>query len=182
MEERSVELINSCNFRDVSPIMAELPYPAVQVQRKNPEYADLLSIDCCGQVSEFSAITQYINHENRLSLKQCAIAKTLLGIAIAEMVHLQKLSEMTLLLGGEINYTARYRDGRKRVWTPGYLKFSDDVGEILRINIEGEKNAIEQYQKHIRMIKDDHINVMLTRIIKDEEYHIFLLQTLLKGV
>lgn len=55
------------------------------LKEKNQSYANLLSIDYCGSVSEMSAITQYINHENRLSCDKCPLAKTLLGIAMAEL-------------------------------------------------------------------------------------------------
>lgn len=91
-----------------------------KVKEKNPGYANLLSIDYCGAVSELSAITQYINNENRLSCENCPVAKTLLGIAVAEMMH-------------------------------------------------------------IRMIKDEGVNAVLKRLIKDEEYHIMLLRALAEG-
>lgn len=41
-----------------------------------------------------SAIIQYINNENPLSCERCSIAKTILDIAMAEMVPLQKLGEI----------------------------------------------------------------------------------------
>ena len=93
MEEKSKPLMNSCDFMGVKPIMVDLPYPPVQVKEKNRAYANLLSIDYCGAVSEMTAITQYINNENRLSCEKCPVARTILGIAIAEMIHLQKLAE-----------------------------------------------------------------------------------------
>lgn len=34
---------------------------------------------------------------------------------------------------------------------------------------------------HIRMIKDEGVNAVLKRIIKDEEYHIMLLRALAEG-
>ena len=92
MENREKTLVNNCDFMGIRPMMMDLPYPAIQVREKNPLYANLLSIDYCGAVSELSAITQYINNENRLSCENCPGAKTLLGIAMAEMIHLQKLA------------------------------------------------------------------------------------------
>lgn len=171
-------LTQTCSFRDVSPIMMELPYPATKVREKNQSYANILSIDYCGSVSELSAITQYINNENRLACENCPMAKTILGIAMAEMVHLQKLGELIFLLGGNIDFTAKYRDGRQNMWTPQYLKIRDNVKEILEMAIDSEKAAINQYKMHIKMIKDTGINAVLERIIKDEEYHIMILQAL----
>lgn len=80
MEEKKT---NDCNFMGVAPIMMDLPYPPLQVKEKNPAYAQLLGVDYCGAVSEMSAITQYINNENRLSCDECEMAKTILGIAMA---------------------------------------------------------------------------------------------------
>lgn len=180
MEEKKTSLVNSCNFADVRPIMMDLPYPPIEVEERNQVYANILSIDYCGAVSELSAITQYINNENRLSCEKCPVAKALLGIAMAEMMHLQKLGELIFLLGGNINFIAKQQNGRQRMWTPEYLTIPDNLEKILVADIESEKAAINQYRMHIKMIKDNHVNAVLARIIKDEEYHIMLLQTLLK--
>ncbi|MCH5261951.1 MAG: rubrerythrin family protein [Lachnospiraceae bacterium] len=179
MEERRSILTNSCSFVDVKPIMIEWPYPPIQVNERNQDYANLLSIDYCGSVSELSAITQYINNENRLSCEKCTIAKTILGIAMAEMIHLQKLGEMIFLLGGNVDYTARTRNGRSQMWTPKYLTIPANPQEMLIADIESEEDAIQQYKMHMEMIRDNAVNAVLARIIKDEEYHIIMLQTLM---
>lgn len=182
MEENVGTLTNDCSFINVKPIMMELPYPPLRVKERNQAYADLLSVDYCGAVSEMSAITQYINNENRLSCEKCSIAKTILGIAMAEMVHLQKLGEMIFLLGGNIDFTAKMRNGNRRMWTPEYLTIPGNVKKMILADIQAEKAAIQQYQMHSKMIKDEYINSVLARIIQDEEYHIILLQALLKGI
>ena len=48
-------------------------------------------------------------------------------------------------------------------------------------DIESEKAAINQYRMHMRRIRDPYVNAVLTRIIRDEEYHIMTLQALLYG-
>ena len=96
MEGKENSLANPCSFANVKPIMMDLPYPPIRVSGKNQAYANLLSMDYCGSVSEMSAIAQYINNENRLSCEKCPLAKTILGIAMAEMIHLQKLGELIL--------------------------------------------------------------------------------------
>lgn len=180
MSEKTNTITASCNFMNVTPIMADLPYPPLQVKARNQAYASLLSIDYCGSVSELSAITQYINNENRLSYERCPIAKTILGIAIAEMIHLQKLGELICLLGGRIDFTARYQNGGNRMWTPEYLTIPESVSKMLMADIEAEKAAVHQYQMHMERIQDEYVNAVLARIIKDEEYHIMLLQWMLK--
>lgn len=178
MEEKENPLVNTCSFMNVKPIMMELPYPEIQVRGKNQAYANLLSFDYCGSVSEMSAITQYINNENRMSCEQCPLAKTILGIAMAEMIHLQKLGELIFLLGGTIDFTAKQNGGRKKMWTPEYLNTPQNVKKMILADIEAEKAAINQYRMHIKMINDDYVNAVLARIIKDEEYHIMILKAL----
>lgn len=173
-------LVNTCSFADVKPIMMDLPYPPIQVRERNPAHANILSFDYCGSVSELSAITQYINNENRMSCEKCPLAKTILGIAIAEMIHLQKLGELIHLLGGNIDFVARQNNGRQRMWTPECLTIPGDIRQMLLADIEAEKAAIHQYGMHIKMINDNCVNAVLARIIKDEEYHIMILQILLK--
>lgn len=178
MEGKENQLSNTCNFAGVKPIMMDLPYPPIQVQERNPAYANLLSMDYCGSVSELSAITQYINNENRLSCDNCPVAKTLLGLAIAEMMHLQKLGELIYLLGGTVDFVARQQNGRQKMWTPEYISIPENAGAMLQADIEAEHGAINQYRMHMNLIKDHHVNAVLARIIKDEEYHIMVLQAL----
>lgn len=64
------------------------------------------------------------------------------------------------------------------LWTPAYLKLSDDVSRMLALGIESEQAAIRQYKSHMRLIKDCDVNAVLNRIIQDEEYHIMILEVL----
>lgn len=178
MEDRNRE--NTCSFAGVKPAMADLPYPPIKVRGVNRCYAELLAFDYCGAVSEMTAITQYINNENRLSCERCSMAKTILGIAMAEMMHLQKLGELIYLLGGNVCYTVKSRNGRQRLWTPEYLTIPEKAEKMLLADIEAEKAAIEQYRAHMREISDECVNAVLRRIIVDEEYHIMLLKALLR--
>lgn len=177
MEQNTIRM--SCDLSGIKPAMLELRYPPIQVERKNPDYAALLSFDYCGPVSELSAVTQYINNENRLFMSSCPIARTLLSIAMAEMMHLQKLGEMIQLLGGEAGFSAKQPGGKQMLWTPDYLTLSRDARRMLCADMEAEKEAIAQYEAHICKIKDACVEAVLRRIIRDEEYHILLLQGLM---
>lgn len=181
MQENTNVLSDNCNFAGIRPAVVDLPYPPIQISAQNQNYAFLLGIDYCGTVSEMSAITQYINNENRMSSEKCPLAKAILGIAMAEMMHLQKLGQLIYLLGGTIDFTARYSNGQQKMWTPAYLSIPTDTKRMLLADIESEKNAIHQYKMHIRAINDHYVNAVLNRIIKDEEYHIMMLQILLES-
>lgn len=180
MEEKYAPITNSCNFAGIRPAMADLPYPDIAVKERNLSYAGLLSNDYCGAVSELSAITQYLNNENRLSCDKCPMAKTILGIAMAEMMHFQKLGELIVLLGGTIDFTATLQNGRKKMWTPEYLILPEHAKKMLYAGIESEQAAVKQYRMHIKMINDPYICAILERIILDEEYHIMILKDLMR--
>ena len=87
-------------------------------------------------MSELSAITQYINNQNRMSCEKCPLAKMILGIAVAEMMHLQKLGELIDLLGGEVDYAV--------------MKYQEDA--VCRYRIRKSCNCAvpETYQYHKR--------------------------------
>lgn len=182
MGENRTPITPACSFGSVRPIMMDLPYPPTQVQEQNQMYANLLNSDYCGSVSEMSAIMQYINNENRLFYERCPIAQTILGIAMAEMMHLQKLGELIFLLGGNVDFVVRQPNARPRMWTPEYLTIPENARNMLAADIDSEKAAINQYRMHIKMIGDDSVNAVLARIIQDEEYHIMVLQALMKDV
>ncbi|MDD7148104.1 MAG: ferritin-like domain-containing protein [Lachnospiraceae bacterium] len=175
MEKMQNALRNDCEMKGVSPLRQPFPYPPMQVREKNQYYADLLTVDYCGSVSEMTAIMQYLHGQNYLSCSQCPKAAVILGIAMAEMIHLQKLGQMILLLGGRLDYSVRTCSG-PMFWTPQYVNFAEREDEILSVNIDGERAAINQYRKHMSMIGDDCVTALLARIIQDEEYHIMLLQ------
>ncbi len=177
MEKSKNPFINDCNMAGVRPIMVDLPYPPIQVRGKNQRYADLLMDDYCGSVSELSAILQYINNENRMSGEHCPLARTILGLAMAEMIHLQKLGELIHLLGGMVGFETNQPNG---LWSPAYLTLPRWIPQMLQVDIEAEQAAIHQYRLHISMIQDDAVNAVLKRIIHDEEYHIMILQQLVR--
>lgn len=175
MEKSRNPITNDCSLQGVRPIMLDLPYPPIQVREKNPQYADLLLVDYCGSVSELSAVLQYINNENRMSGEHCSLIRTLLGIAMAEMMHLQKLGELIHLLGGNVCFEAKQPNG---LWSPSCLTLPNCIPQMLQADIEAERAAIRQYKMHINAIRDDYVNAVLKRIIQDEEYHIMILQSL----
>ena len=141
MEKNRNPITNDCSMSNIRPAILDLPYPPIQVQCRNQDYAALLAFDYCGSVSELSAITQYINNE--------------------------------------VSFAVTQPGGKQTLWTPEYLVLSRDARRMLCADVEAERDAIAQYRAHIRNINDEFVNAVLRRIIRDEEYHIMLLQGLL---
>ena len=115
---REEKLTCGCDFSGVRPAVMALPYPPIRVRERNRAYADLIGVSYCGAVSELSACLQYINNESRMVSQGCAMGRTLLAMAIAEMTHMQMLAEVIGLLGGNVCYTAMQAGGQPWIWSP----------------------------------------------------------------
>ena len=179
MENSVKTIMSNCELSGVKPAVMALPYPPVQVQERNQNYADLISVSYCGTISELSATLQYINNESRMINKRCPMGKTILGMAMAEMMHMQILAELMSLLGGNVCYTAIQPGGQQRMWSPQCLTLPEKIDEMLQADLEREIATIEQYNMHIRMIRDDYVNAVLGRIVQDEQYHIMLIRSMM---
>lgn len=178
IDNLSCKIQEKCSIENVMPAKLDIPYPKIQVKNKNEKYAQILSRDFCSSVSEFSAVSQYVNHEIRFTGKYCNAAKIILSISKTEMMHLQMIGTLITLLGGDLNYTY-YENGDYLNWSPKFVDFGTNYVNMILLDINDEYKAIKQYEEHIKIINDDCIKAVLSRIIKDEKYHIELLTGIL---
>ncbi len=151
------------------------PYPPIEVERENIEYAHILLEDYAGSDGEDTAIHRYFYQ----SIVRDEIGKILEGIARVEMHHLEILGKLIWKLG----YTPSFYTIDSNIecilpWTSKYVDYSCDLETILLSDIEKEKQAIKRYRKHISEINDKYIKEILKRIIEDEEVHIECLKNI----
>lgn len=154
-----------------------LPYPQIRVDGKNERYAKLIMLNHAGMVSEFTAVTQYVYHETVLMQENPVISDALKGIAMVEMHHLQILGELIVLLGGDPRYMI-YKKKTPALWSPKFVEYGNTPKSALIQDIEGEKEAIAQYESTINQIDDENIIAIIKRIILDEEFHLKILTEL----
>lgn len=152
----------------------QIPYPSVMVENPNKYYAHLLMVDHAGYVSETSAITQYLYHHHVLGEKYPDVAELLECISLVEMKHLELLAEAILKLGGKPKFGTETNRGFDW-WKGDYIYYGQDICDMLAADIQGEVDAIAQYQKHIELIQDEYVRFLIGRIIKDEKEHIKLI-------
>lgn len=62
------------------------------------------------------------------------------------------------------------------MWTPQYVPVLDNAREMFALGIESEKSAIRQYKAYMEMIKDEYVSAVPARIVKNEEYHMMVLE------
>lgn len=174
---KNIELSNSTS-EEMIDFRVNKPYPPIRVLEENIRYAKLLLNDFSGVVSEFSAITQYVNHEIKISTLNPKTSVTIKGIAMVEMHHLQMIGQLITLLGCDPNYEI-IKKNKPLNWSPKFINYGSSINNMINFDIEGEVQAIAQYKKHIQEIDDPFIDAILRRIILDEEKHIEVLTSLL---
>lgn len=164
-------------------VKIDLPYPEVRVEEKNPYYADLLSQDYAGSVSETTAVMQYSYQHFDKFKENKEFAKIIEEIAGVEMKHLELLGETIKLLGKEPVYkTCESERGDCVFWTGDNVFYKTDLKDMLNADINSEKNAIKNYEHHKMLINDKYIKEMLSRIILDEKRHVQIFEMLLKNL
>lgn len=151
-------------------------YPPIRVKEENPYYAKLLLEDYAGSVSELTASTQYFNHQSIVFKNYPQVSEVLSYIGNIETIHLQILGRLIKLLGLNPKYRIIREDNMRVWWSPIYIDYQRGVYNIIEANIKAEHEAINQYEKHVSLIKDDDIVAILLTIINDEREHIKILK------
>lgn len=120
----------------------------------NPIVA-LLNEDIRG---EHAAIIQYLLHA--YAIGESDVACEIEAIAREEMRHLKWLAELVVELGGDPTME------RGPVDTSG-----ETPAEWMARDIVAEEEAIALYQKHLALIENPEVRLLLERIVSDEEVH-----------
>ena len=164
-------------------VKLDIPYPEVMVEEKNSYYADLLSQDYAGMVSESTATFLYsYQHFNTFKSNE-EFSKIIEEIAIVEMKHLEMLGKTIKLLGNEPVYkTCEASRGDCMMWSASNIDYSTDLKDMLKTDIKAEETAIKTYEHHKRLINDKYIKRMLDRIIMDEKRHLEIFNSIHNGL
>lgn len=146
----------------------DIPYPTVTTEGRNAAYAAILTNDLAGQISEMTAVTQYL-YQSVMSANQ-KISKAMECIARVEMRHLEYISELIRDFGGTPKVAVQ--NGCSLIfWNAQYVDYCSDPRIFLKNNIAAETGAITNYTKRIGQICDNLACAVLERIILDEENH-----------
>lgn len=156
----------------------EKPYPKVEVEKKNLEYAFLLLEDYAGVTSENTASHLYAYQSLIAEPSYLEYSKIVMEIAQVEMTHLNLLGKTIKKLGQLPVYGTISSDKIPRLWTAGSIKYNISLKEMLQIDIVSELEAIKNYQRHLVLINDQYIKKLIERIIEDEKLHLTIFKTL----
>jgi bacterioferritin (cytochrome b1) len=124
--------------------------------------------------SEMNAIIQYVSQESLWE----DIGEMMMGIAMVEMKHLDKLGDLIIDLGGDIT---------SQKYETTFVEYGKSTEDAIRLGIKAEKETIEEYNKIIDKIKPLPQNettefclALLAKLIADEQFHVNLFETRLK--
>ncbi len=151
-------------------------YPRPENLSRNIRYARMLLTLYSGRDSELTAVAQYRYH-HILTQQLPGLAESLEGIARVEMLHLGILGGVIYQLGLRPSYT--FFQGTRRVrWNAGFVREGRNPRDMLEEDIRAEACAAEGYRNAIRWIPEESIQVLLQRILLDEELHLAQLRGL----
>ena len=150
---------------------ANLPYPPIRAEEENLYYARMLMRDYAGLGGELTVAQQYQYQSIIMQPQNEALSLALQKIAAVEMHHLRMVGEMIFLLGGDPKY--RVMRSRRPVYYSGvFVDYSKTMSKILMDNIAAEEKTICNYTDRLQQIGDPYIQVVIRRIIQDEQVHI----------
>lgn len=159
----------------MKPIICDLPYPSTDNLQKDVLSGQIISFAYATQQGELQATLQYVFHHYYLDNDGGEI---LMGIALAEMNHVEILGKAMLQLGVTPLYI-QYPNS-KRYYDTSTVSQSTSPSKMLMDDIEGELNAITDYKKMLNVLKNEQVSAIIQRIILDEQLHLETLKKLLQ--
>ena len=154
-------------------VKLDIPYPEVRVEEKNDYYADILSLDYAGGVSELTASLLYSYQHFNTFDSNLEFSKIIEEVSIVEMTHLEMLGKTIKLLGKDPIYkSCEALRGDCIMWNSNSVNYTTNLKEMLKVDINSETEAIKTYEHHKKIIDDKYIKNMLDRIILDEKRHL----------
>ena len=164
---------------DLSKLLTQSDAPWTDALITHPDVHDamILQEDYGSKESETTAIMTYVFQTYIITQMDETIAGIMEEIAIAEMVHHDKLGVMITQLGG--NPVIGAKNGW---WSGSYINYTRNIRDMLIHDIKSEQIAIENYKKTICKLNNDTIKEVIKRIILDEEVHIETFKVLLDYV
>lgn len=170
----------------IKVIAVDLPYPSAEDIEKEQRSARLVAQAYATLNGELNAVMQYVYHYFNFKISgDNETANLMMGIAIAEMEHLEKLGELLIRLGADPVFTALPPYKTDFYSTRG-VSYSKLPVKMLLDDIAGELEGIDIYEKIVERLSDDEngerVGAIIRRIIIDEELHVKVLKDALKKI
>lgn len=163
----------------MSGLHVDLPYPSTTDFMRDECSVRIISPAYAGGASEMTAILQYIYHAVHFD---CAgnkkFARILRDIAITEMHHLDMLAEMFCAMGVSPVYSA-CPPCLCDFYSTRNVSYSCTPQRMIMDDINGEREAIRDYERMLCKLKNEQAGAVISRIILDERLHLDTLKCML---
>lgn len=163
----------------MKPLICDLPYPSVDVLTKDVRSGNIISFAYATLRGELTATLQYAYHHFYFDKPNPEYADTLMCIALAEMKHIDILGSAMLNLGVSPKYIQC--PNTKEYYDTSLVSQSTTPQKMLMDDIQGEMNAIADYQKMLFVLKNEQVEAIVQRIILDEQLHLETLKKMLEN-
>ena len=159
----------------------DVPYPKISNLKKNPQIARMIMHSYASNVSEDTAVHQYMYQSVLLREAAPEVSEILKQIGIVEMKHLEILARLIQALGVYPIYLDPVVD-QHEFWSGKYVSYETELRPMLEEDLEAERKAIEQYNTLIHVISDETVQMVLKRIVLDERMHLEIFTKLLETI
>ena len=158
------------------PLIIDLPYPNIDDVGVDKKSASIISPSFSGGHGELNATLQYVYHHfNFNEQKDEESAEILMGIAVAEMKHLEMLGELLAKLGADPIYT-RFPPYKNDFYTAATVSYSKTPRKMILDDVLAEMLAIKDYSKMLVELENEKVCAVIRRIMLDEELHLKVLK------
>lgn len=162
----------------MKPLVLDLPYPSIAELTKDVRSGNIISFGYATLKGEIAAILQYVYHHFYFESLNKQDADTLLSIALAEMHHLDILGKTMLKLGVQPRYVQC--PNTYAYFNTSQISKATSPAKMLMDDVEGEMNAISDYQKMLFVLKNEQVAAIIQRIIMDEQLHLETFKNMLE--
>ncbi|MCD8263977.1 MAG: hypothetical protein LUD02_07310 [Tannerellaceae bacterium] len=167
MDDLTLGLVNAMNYSNSDFIYPEFtsvkPGEGVEAEWFYAVYRG------ANNFSELNAINQYISQEAMFD----DIGELMLGIALVEMKHMDKLGDFILKLEGKV--TQEYNTSQ--------VEYGKTASEAVQLGIKSEQSTITEYNHILQKVQalpqnktTEVTSQLLNKLIADEQKHLSLFQ------
>lgn len=162
----------------MKPLICDLPYPSIDNLTEDIRSGNIISFAYATLRGEITATLQYTYHHFYMEKTNEKNAELLMRIGIAEMKHIDILGSAMLKLGVDPKYVQC--PNSQVYYNTSVVSQATIPSKMLMDDIQGEMNAIADYQKMLFVLKNEQVEAIIQRIILDEQLHLETLKNMLE--
>ncbi len=166
----------------MSPLIADRPYPTEEGVCPDAYSLRVISPAYASPAGELNAVLQYMYHYHHFVANGYnEPAKVIESIAVAEMFHLKLLGATVLALGAAPVYTFN-PPCLFNFYSAKFVTYSRSLVCMAEDDVRAEKQAIHDYERMLRALKNAKVKEIIERILDDERLHLAAFEEILHSL